>query len=365
MAVMTAVMLTTDRRIELRDRAEPDRRADQVVVDIDLCGICGSDLHSPDLPQVYRGGFTLGHEATGVLSWVGDDVEGWMVGQRVAINPNGNVDGTCEYCRAGHPNFCRQATLETALGLQMDGGLAPRMAAFSGSLRVVPTGMSRYAAVWVEPTATALRAVKLAGDLAGADVLVTGGCPIGQLALRLSKLQGIGRLTLVEPSQQRRNVGAASGADASIDPATARRDLDDLRVDVAIEASGNGGALELAVDALKPGGTLVVVGGGDKTGLDPTSVLLKELTVRGSFVYNDEFDGAIALLAEGAVKVDDLTSHVSSLDAALDAFDSLRSASTMKVLISPTSDRVAPHATQRARARTRQSAHPRRRRAPS
>lgn len=335
MAVMTTVMLTDNRRIELRKRPEPVRRADQVIVDVDLCGICGSDLHSPDLPQVYRGGFTLGHEAAGVLSWVGDDVRGWTVGQRVAVNPNGNVDGTCEYCQSGQHNFCRQATMETALGLQMDGALAPRMAAFPGSLRAVPTSMSRYAAAWVEPTATALRAVGLAGDLAGANVLVTGGGPIGQLALRLSRLQDIGRLTLSEPSQQRRSFGAASGADESIDPASARRDVRDLRVDVAIEASGSTAALELAVDALKPGGVLVVVGAGDNTGIDPTSVLLKELTVRGSFVYDEEFDGAIALLAGGAVKVDDLTSQVSPLEASLEAIDSLRNASTMKVLVSP------------------------------
>ena len=79
----------------------------------------------------------------------------------------------------------------------------------------------------------------------------------------------------------------------------------------------------------------MVVGASDTTGLDPATILFKELTVRGSFVYNDEFDGAIALLAEGAVGVDDLTSHVSPLDSSLDAFDSLRSASTLKVLISP------------------------------
>ncbi len=336
MALMPAVVLTGDRRIELRDRAEPDRRADQVIVDIDLCGICGSDLHSPDLPQVYRGGFTLGHEATGVLSWVGDDVDGWAVGQRVAVNPNGNVDGTCEHCRAGRRNFCRRATMETALGLQMDGGLAPRMAAFPGSLRAVPEGMSRYAAAWVEPTATALRAVGQAGDLTGADVLVTGGGPIGQLVLRLCRLRGAGSLTLVEPSEERRRFGAASGADASLDPAAARRDLRDLRADVAIEASGSGRAVELAVDALEPQGVLVVVGASDKTGLDPAAILFKELTVRGSFTYDAEFDDAVALLADGAVAVDDLTTRVSPLDGALDAFASLRSASTLKVLIDPT-----------------------------
>lgn len=181
-----AVMTTSDRRIELHDRPEPDRRADQVTVDIDLCGICDSDLHSPDLSQVYRGGFALGNEAAGVLSWVGDDVEGWAVGQRVAVNLNGNVDGTCE-----------------------------------------------HAAAWMEPTATALRAVGLAGNLAGADVLVTGGGPIGQPVLRLPRLRDVGRLTLVEPSEQRRGLGAASVADASIGPAAARRDIGDLRADVA------------------------------------------------------------------------------------------------------------------------------------
>lgn len=335
MAMMRTVVLTSHRSIELSDRPEPRRRADQVIVDIDLCGICGSDLHSPDLPQVYRGGFTLGHEAAGVLSWVGDDVEGWTPGQRVAINPNGNVDGTCEYCLAGRPNFCRQATMNTALGLQMDGGLAPRMAAFPGSLRAVPQGMSRYAAAWVEPTATALRAVELAGDLTGDDVLITGGGPIGQLALRLCRARGSGRLTLVEPSEQRRSLGAASGADASVDPDEAGREVENLRADVAIEASGSSRGIELAVDSLKPGGVLVVVGASDKTGLDPASVLFKELTVRGSFIYNDEFDLAITLLADGTVGVDDLTTQVSPLEASLDAFESLRSASTMKVLISP------------------------------
>ena len=335
MATMSTVMLTGDRKIELRDRPEPARRGDQVIVDIDLCGICGSDLHSPELPQVYRGGFVLGHEPAGVISWVGDDVAGWTPGQRVAINPNGNVDGTCEYCLAGRPNFCRQATMETALGLQMDGGLAPRMAAFPGSLRAVPDQMSRFATAWVEPTATALRAVRLAGDLSGARVLVTGGGPIGQLAARLSRVQGAGELTLVEPAEDRRTVGLRSGADASVTPDEARRNVGDLRADVVIEASGSAAALELAVDALEPGGVLVVVGAGAAGGLDPTSVLLKELVVRGSFVYTDEFDDAVALLARGTVAVDDLTSDVTPLQDALSAFESLRSGSAMKVLIDP------------------------------
>jgi D-arabinose 1-dehydrogenase-like Zn-dependent alcohol dehydrogenase len=110
---MPAVVLTADGRIALQDRLRPTLRPDQVLIEVDLCGICGSDLHASQLPQVYRGDCILGHESAD-----------WAIGHRVAVNPNGNVDGTCAYCRSGRPNFCPQATLETAPGLQADGALA-------------------------------------------------------------------------------------------------------------------------------------------------------------------------------------------------------------------------------------------------
>jgi threonine dehydrogenase-like Zn-dependent dehydrogenase len=335
MAHMRAVLLTSDRRIAQVDHPVPTRRADQVIVDVDLCGICGSDLHAPHLPQVYSGGFVMGHEAAGAVSWVGGEVEGWSVGQRVAINPNGNVDGTCAQCLAGRPNFCRQATMETALGLQMDGGLAQQMAVYPGSLRPVPTSMTRDAAAWVEPTATALHAVDLAGELTGRTVVVTGGGPLGQLMLRIARRRGAGRLLLVEPSSERRSYGTASGADGVLTPEEALEAVGDLQADIVVEASGSGAASALGLDALVPGGVFVVVGAGEGNRLDPAAVLLKEITVRGSFVYTDEFDEAIRLLSDGDVAVDDLTSVVAPLEDALAAFDALRDASTMKVLVSP------------------------------
>src|SRR5882757_8137508 len=176
---MQAVILDEQRRIVLGERSTPMPRPDQVLVEIDLCGICGSDLHSPDLPQVYRGGFVLGHEMSGRVAEVGADVSDWSVGDRVALNPNGNVCGVCEHCRAGRPNFCHQATMETALGLQADGGLAPSVVVSPKTLRRVSPGTGRVEAAWVEPTATALRALRQAGDVAAATVLVSGGGPIG------------------------------------------------------------------------------------------------------------------------------------------------------------------------------------------
>ena len=329
---MPAVVLTAQREIALEERPRPSLRADQVIVEVDLCGICGSDLHSAQLPQVYSGDCILGHESTGHLVAVGTDVSGWTVGQRVAVNPNGNVCGTCKYCKAGQPNFCRQATLETALGLQADGALAPLMAAFPLHLRAIPPELATREAAWVEPAATALRAVERAGDLRGRTVLVTGGGPIGQLACRLAHLQSPEGVLLLEPAVNRAEVAASSHATViSSDMANESEQT----VDVAIECSGNEAATATALNLLGPGGTLVVVGGGGGRGLDPATILLKEITVRGSFTYTDEFDRAIDLLATGQLAIADLTSVVTPLGEALTAFDALRAGRIMKALIAP------------------------------
>jgi hypothetical protein len=120
-AEMTAMVLRTDRSIGLERRAVPAPRDDQVLVDVDLCGICASDLHAPVTPEVYLGGFIMGHEPVGRIAGVGRDVTGWRIGQRVCIIPNGDTDGICWECRSGRLNHCVAATRERAVGLQADG----------------------------------------------------------------------------------------------------------------------------------------------------------------------------------------------------------------------------------------------------
>jgi threonine dehydrogenase-like Zn-dependent dehydrogenase len=329
---MPAVVLTTERTIALEERPRPTLRPDQVIVEVELCGICGSDLHASQLPQVYRSDCILGHESTGRIAAVGADVADWSIGQRVAVNPNGNVCGICEFCRSGRPNFCRQATLETALGLQANGALAPLMAAFPSHLRAIPPELSARDAAWVEPAATALRAVELAGDLRGRKVLVTGGGPIGQLACRLAYLKSPAQILLMEPAADR--AAFAANSHASVITANEAENAN-VNVDVVIECSGNQSATAIAMQLLTPGGTLVVVGSGQGTGVDAATILLKEIAVRGSYTYVDEFDRAIDLLATGLLTVDDLTSAVTPLLGTLAAFDELRAGRIMKALIAP------------------------------
>jgi 2-desacetyl-2-hydroxyethyl bacteriochlorophyllide A dehydrogenase len=333
---MHAMVFTEDRAIELQSRPAPTLGLGEVVeLDIDLCGICGSDLHAAELTQVYTGEHILGHEAVGRIRAIGSGVAGWEIGQRVSVNPNGNTCGVCENCRAGRRNHCVHATLELAVGLQVDGGLAPMLVTGAKTLHAIPDHMRRIESAWIEPAATALRAIRLAGDLAGRSVLVVGGGPIGQLACRLARLAGADLLWLAEPSAERRRYAVASKVDRAFDPTTEREAVVALDVDVVIECSGSEHGTRMGIAALRPQGTMVVVGGGVHPGLDPMAILLKELRIQGSFTYVDEFDEVTNLLADGDLEVADLTTAIVPIDDAPRAFELLRAAETMKVLVAP------------------------------
>ncbi|HEY2654136.1 MAG TPA: zinc-binding dehydrogenase [Solirubrobacteraceae bacterium] len=186
----------------------------------------------------------------------------------------------------------------------------------------------------MEPAATALRAVLAAGALGGRSVLVVGGGPIGQLCCRLAHHYGAARVWLSEPSAERRSYAKASQADRAFDPTVEAADIEGLKADVVLECSGSEPGMRSSMAAARPEGTVVVVGGG-RRGLEQIAIILKELRVLGSFTYADEFAEVIALLADGALQVADLTSEIASIDDAPAAFERLREASTMKILIAP------------------------------
>jgi threonine dehydrogenase-like Zn-dependent dehydrogenase len=332
---MHAMVLTERRAIELQSRPTPTLGAGEVLLDVDLCGICGSDLHASELTQVYTGEHILGHEAVGRIRAIGSGVAGWAIGQRVSVNPNGNTCGVCEYCRAGRLNFCVQATLERAVGLQVDGGLAPQLVTGLKTLHAIPDDMERVASGWIEPAATVLRAIRLAGELGGRSMLVVGGGPVGQLACRLGRHAGAAQVWLAEPSAERRRHAEASNVDRAFDPTIEREAVEALGVDVVIECSGNEHGTRMGIAALRPEGTMVIVGGGVHPGLDPMAILLKELRVQGSFTYVDEFDEVTQLLAAGDLEVADLTTAIVPIEDAPAAFELLRAAGTMKVLVAP------------------------------
>lgn len=321
----------------LSDVAEPQAGVGEVLLQVEYCGICGSDLHAaaPD----FHAGTTMGHEFVGTVLDVGAQVAAWAPGDRVVVNPNGNWCGTCSECRRGATNLCRQVW-EGAVGLAVDGGLAPRAAVPARTLRRLPDELSFRDAAWTEPLAVALRTVRRSEFSVGQDAVVLGGGPIGLLVTALLSAAGANTVTLVEPTATRRGIAERLGATATIDPSEV--DLVEHFGSMpqapghAFECGGVSQLTRLGVKILRAGGRLTVTGFSRSPPVfDAADLLFKEIDIRGSFIYRGEFEEAISILAAGRIDVGALTTDIVSIDDAERAFSAMRtSTSAIKYLIS-------------------------------
>jgi threonine dehydrogenase-like Zn-dependent dehydrogenase len=334
---MKAVALNGDRKIELQEHPVPEPRPGTVLLRSHFCGICGTDLHAPDL-DIFRPPVIMGHEFSAAIAAVGADVTGWSKGMRVVVNPNGNVCRACPQCRAGRYNLCHTATLAEAVGVCRDGGMAEYVAVPAAHLHALPDSVDSLRGAWTEPLAVAVRAVAHSGIRLGDDVAVIGGGPIGLLVTQLARRAGARRVVLVEPSKARRSVAARLGADAAHDPvehAAAVTAGEFEPVDLVFECSGHPSALQSAIDMINPGGSVQIVAISPRPlTFDAMSAIAKEVQFSTRFIYVGEFAQAIDLLARDQVDVLTLTTTVVGLDEYDSAFAALsRPDTAIKALI--------------------------------
>jgi 2-desacetyl-2-hydroxyethyl bacteriochlorophyllide A dehydrogenase len=308
---MPAAVLRGPGRIEVEEVDVPAVGADDVLVAVELCGVCGSDLHMA-LDGWGEPGSWLGHEWVGTVAAVGDAVDRWSPGDLVVGGPSGRC-GQCPMCRAGRPSLCdRRQPVGTG---PEHGAFAAYKVAPASDLLAVPPGLDLRAAALAEPLAVALHGIARSGASPGRRVLVLGAGPIGALTVAALRARGVDDVVCVEPTPARKALAAAVGATEVLDPA----DLDvpsiaeparivDGAVDLVLECSGNRTAMEAGLAQLVRGGTLVLVGAGvDPPRFDPNRILLNELVVTGSFTYDaDGFERALDLLASGAMPVEHL-----------------------------------------------------------
>lgn len=334
---MRAIVLDAERRVVLAERPEPEPGAGEVLVRPEFIGICGTDLHAAEI-SAFRPPVVMGHEFAGSVVATGEGVTGWQPGDRVTVNPNANVCGTCEECRQGRYNLCRSAIFDHPVGVACDGGMADAVVLKEVYLRRLPDSLDTQRAAWTEPLAVAVRAVRGARFRLGAASAVIGAGPIGLLVTQVLRRAGASSIVAIEPSEFRRakalQVGAST-AFASREEALERCGVDLPRPRYVFECSGHRMALETALKLVAPGGHVRMIGVSAQpvpiTSLDAIS---KEVTISGNFIYTDEFEMAIELLAAGDVDVDSLTSAVLPLDAYADAFAALRHPeSAIKVLL--------------------------------
>lgn len=285
--------------VRVQERPVPAVGPSDVLLEVSHCGICGSDIHFV-LEGWGQPGSVEGHEFAGRVVAVGDAVTRWHVGDEVVGGPSPRC-GTCDYCLAGRPSLCTGRNTP-GLAAHADGAFAEYTLVPEAGLLRVPDGLSLRAAALAEPLAVALHGLTRGGVEAGQRLLVTGAGPIGALAVAAARAGGVTDIVVSEPHPRRRALAERLGAE-TVEPETlvapaSPGDTVDDPFDVALECSGQAVAMEAALSQLKRGGTLVFVGAGMKRPrLDPNRILLNELVVTGSFVYDaDGFPRALELL---------------------------------------------------------------------
>jgi 2-desacetyl-2-hydroxyethyl bacteriochlorophyllide A dehydrogenase len=315
---MRAAVYLEPGRLEIEERPVPRPGPKEVLIRISHCGVCGTDLHFV-MDGWGRPGSIGGHEYSGVISSVGDEVVGWCVGDAVVAGPDVGC-GECAPCRRHRVSLC-EAQGDTAMA-EYVGAFAEYKVVEAAQLHRIPSGISLREAAIAEPLAVSLHGITQSGIRPGQRALITGAGPVGMFTLAALRAQGVEDVTVSEPSEVRRDLALRIGATRTIAPEELAVPplpfvvVDDA-YDVAFECSGKAVAIESALAQLAKTGTLCVLGtGAEQPRLDAMRVLLHELVVTGAYAYDENgFERALEMIASGRLPTDLL---ISETDIGLD-----------------------------------------------
>lgn len=330
-------------RLDEEEVASP--AADQVVVRVRYAGICGTDVHGYQSPE-FLPPAVFGHEWTGTVVAAGDAVDAVSVGQRV-IASVGPACGRCAPCVAGHTDQC-DLVFQEANGVDpaapAHGAFAQHVVVSQRRVQPVPDALTDEQAGLVEPTAVTFHAVRRVGQRLGAVVVVQGAGPIGLLTAQHARHAGARAVIVVEPNAARRATAARLGFDRVFEPGEGvRAALEEIShgigADVLYECTGVPTLFQPSAELVRRGGTLALLGYPMTTSeVSYGDWQSRQLTVIGSLAYtHDDFVGAMAAIASGAVDVDALhtaTIGLSDLSRVLEELGGGTSAET-KVLVDP------------------------------
>jgi 2-desacetyl-2-hydroxyethyl bacteriochlorophyllide A dehydrogenase len=333
------VEIGEDRRLALVERPLDEPGPGQVVVDVAFCGICGSDLHFRDVPELFPAGTVPGHEMSGRISELGPDVVGWAPGDRVAVLPFAQC-GECETCRAGNEQVCPHAVPNgVGLGTGRPGAYAERLVVDERMLFALPDQVSDRAGTLVEPLAVAVRAVDLAGVDPSSPVAVLGAGPVGLLTALVLRARGYSQATIVSRNPVRAEKAIRLGLRVASLGGIEEDAANAGGFECVFECAGTPSAARLAVDLVRPLGSVMLVGMSmEPLDLAAPPLIIKEVTIRGVLTYNrSQFADAIDLLATREVPGEDLITGTAPLEEAESMFQTLTSPGNphVKVVLRP------------------------------
>jgi L-iditol 2-dehydrogenase len=308
--VMPAAVYQRPGEVVVEERPVPVPAAGQVLLEVDHCGICGSDIHMLLDGWADRPGRVAGHEYTGTIVALGPGVDNWRLGEMVVGGPSPKC-GRCRRCLEGKPSQCESGESPEEDG--HDGAFARYVMVDAAALLRVPAGLSSRLAALAEPLAVALHGITRSGAVPGDTVMVMGVGPIGALSIAALVAGGIGPVIAVEPGQHRQQLARKLGAAEVLDPSDLHQfprwepaRVAERAVDVVLECSGKKAAMESGLHQLRRGGSLVLVGAGlEQPTFDPNRIILNELTVSGSYIYDKGgFERALELLCSDGFPTD-------------------------------------------------------------
>lgn len=332
-ADMLAAVMTDHRRMEMRKIQRPAPGRGDLLIRIKHVGVCGSDLHAFDgdgkrARESKEGYHILGHEGAGIVEGIGEGVEGFQIGDRVALEP-GSTCGQCEYCKQGLYNLCPDVKF-LSVGGQRDGILTEYAVHPAGLCFKLPDNVTTLQGALIEPLAVGLHAAEIGNAKIGMDCVIFGSGCIGLVTLLALRARGVSRIAVVDVVDIRLEKAKQLGADLIINSI----DEDVIEVirewtggrgaDIAFDASGNPIAIATTLYTLKRAGTIVLVG--NPSGPMPPEFNLmyfasREMTMKGVFRYRNIYKMAIQAVASGALPVEKIPDAIYPFEQTQKAFD--------------------------------------------
>jgi threonine dehydrogenase-like Zn-dependent dehydrogenase len=314
-----AVKLVAAHELQVQELVDPEAGDGEVVLSVNGCGICGSDLSSYKLGLFT--GAVPGHELCGVIDAVGAGVDGWAAGDSVVVDPKLPC-GVCDDCSGGAPYRCTMA-LTAGIGFARDGGFAERVAVPAHLVHRLPDSLDLHDACLVEPLSVAIHGVERAQlDGAGTAVVIGLG-PIGLFTVAVLHARGMTPIIGVDPVEDRRRLALRLGA-ANVAAAVHEVRRSTAPAPAVFECSGRAELLHTAADLVAPGGVLVMLGVpfGESTVM-PLMWVTREIRIAGSIASSgSDFRASIEMLATDPSLAQIVTKRI-ALDDVPAAFDDL------------------------------------------
>lgn len=343
---MKAMLLSRYRQLEITDLPTPIPGPGELLIRVAACGICGSDVHGYDgssgrrIPPI-----VMGHEAAGRVAAIGAQVTGWREGDRVTFDSTISC-GSCPYCARGEINLCdRRQVLGVSCGdYRCDGAFAEYVIVPQRIAYKLPDALSFSEAAMLEAVAVAVHAVSLSPIISGTQALVLGAGMIGLLCLQALRAAGCSTVFIadVDPSRLTlaKQVGATETLHATGDELVAEifKRTGGAGVSLAVEAVGIDPTVRAAVNSVRKGGAVTLVGNiTPEVTLPLQKVVTRQIRIQGSCASAGEYPQAIQLLTSGAINVKPLISAVAPLEAGPQWFERLyaREPNLMKVVLTP------------------------------